>query len=175
MTEKKRNTVVINESQQWMFDGFPRLDMPTILMKVSGTCNDRAFEGLYTYEPGINSKLDMFSEYGVTFDKDEYHSIARKIKALVSEQFEDRRGETVPEGHRSVYGYEWDRQYRALHEAYMGTRVDLNVSFADKEAVKAMGANWDNTGKCWFIYSRNPHYVSGEMDQWLAQNTENAS
>lgn len=175
MSDKKRNIVVINTSEQWLFDGVARPKATIILMKVTGSCNGRLFEALFTYESGIDSKTDLFSAQNVVFSTDEYQSIRRKIKASISDECVDRRGEAVPEGYRSVYGAEWERHYNVLHEAYFGTRVDLNVPFADKEAVKAMGANWDSVGRCWFIYSRNPHYVSGKMDQWLEQDTENAS
>jgi hypothetical protein len=172
MTEQKRNNVVINTSEQWLFDGFPRPEATIILMRVAGSCNERPFEALFTYEPGIDSKVDLFSAPDVVFSTDEYQSIRRKIKASISDECVDRRGEVVPEGQRSVYGAEWERHYNALHEVYIGTRIDLNVSFADKDAVKAMGANWDGANRCWFTYSRNPYYEAGKLNGWLRENTE---
>jgi putative DNA primase/helicase len=53
-----------------------------------------------------------------------------------------------------------------------GARVNLNVPYADKDAVKALGAKWDRNAKTWYV---PPGADLTKLQQWTVMPTELAT
>ena len=47
------------------------------------------------------------------------------------------------------------------------TRTDLNVRYADKDTVKALGARWDKTGQTWYILGDLNEQQREQLAPWL--------
>ena len=115
----------------------------------AGTCNGASFEAISKNDPNFSATLSLFREDGKEFSKIEFQSIRRRLVGAKPMESFDLRG--VPEAK------DYDYFYNQLQTKYYGQKVFLNVPFSRKEEAKALGAQWDNLLKKWFIFSKSPN------------------
>lgn len=48
-------------------------------------------------------------------------------------------------------------------------RIDLHVSFSEKNQVKSLGAKWDSVNRVWYIESTNPNL--SELTKWIPEDS----
>ncbi|WP_305910502.1 DUF5710 domain-containing protein (plasmid) [Methylomarinum sp. Ch1-1] len=164
MTTKIRNQIVLTSATHYLVDSPWRSVDTRVFVVAEGACNDKTFGAILSNDPGLHSSADLFSEEHIHFDKAEYQSIRRALKkANEQNKVIDRRGESVSGYHPNLY----EKLYRQLEEKYLGQKVYLNVSFEEKEAVKALGACWDGGARRWFVMSKSANF--DQLTNWLPE------
>lgn len=163
-----RNNVIIQQAQTHLTETQWRSVPFRAYVIAQGTCNDKSFEAILNCDPGLNSNASLYSDPNISFSKAEYQSIRRKLKTLVDvENAIDHRSE-MPQGDWHSFFEMWDQ---TLFEKYNGVRQYLNVPKPEKDAAKALGAQWDPTHKQWYVHEKQVDMA--HFERWLlpAQNT----
>ena len=146
----------------------------------------RKSKGFVLLECAVNSKGKEFDHVILPFlEAGEFPSTTRDIKeeenlfyvvatrakarlTLISPQDEARRSPFIG---RMELASSRSRAHAAVQRNMaqaraMPVRLDLSVPYADKDAVKALGAQWDATRKVWYV---KPGMDTQPFEQWFRE------